>query len=351
MTQLIKNMKKTIALTGGSTGWHIFPLLAIKNHLDNDKNIEFRWFWEQDSLEQEIAEKNNIAFHRIASGKIRRYFDIKNFYEPLKNITGVFEWIFYILKYKIDIVISKWGFVSFPLCIAAKLLGKKIYIHESDQVMGLANTMIAKLATKVFYTFPTEKADNKKHIITWPVMNEDLLKNVTNANVTENEKLEVVVIAGSQWSRKIFKSLLGIMNNLLDINFTVILWEKNTEFRKEFENFNNIKIIDFASQEQLWEIYRKSDIAISRWSSALWELYFFWIHTIVIPLKATGWDHQTKNWLFFKEQFWSDLLDEDTNLWLELFRLLQKYKELRKDALNLKWFTEWVKRIKIEIEK
>lgn len=342
-------MKKTIALTGGWTGGHTFPLLAIKKHLDSDKNLEFHWFGQEDSLEHDIADKNNIPFHRIASGKIRRYFDVKNFYEPLKNITWIFEGIYYILKYKIDIVVSKWGFVSIPLCIAAKILRKKIYIHESDQAMGLANKLISRFATKVFYTFPVELEDKEKNIISGPVMNEDLLANIKNQEIIENEKLEVVVIAGSQWSRKIFKSLLGIMNNLLDINFTIILGEKNMEFRQEFEKFNNIQLVDFASQEQLGEIYKKSDIAISRWSSALWELYFFGIHTIIIPLKATGGDHQTKNGEFFRAQFGSNLLDENANLGLELFRLLQKYKDMRKDALNMKWFHEWVRRIQKEI--
>ncbi len=343
-------MKKTIALTWGGTWGHTFPLLAIKKHLEADTNLDFHWFWQQDSIEHEIAEKNHIPFHRIASGKIRRYFDIKNFYEPLKNITWVFEWIFYILRYKIDIVISKWWSVSIPLCIAAKLLWKKIYIHESDQVMWMANTLISKFATKVFYTFPLEKGNPEKDIVSGPLMNKDLLKNITNTVVEENEKLKVVVIAGSQWSRKIFKSLLWIMNNLLDINFTIILGEKNMEFRQEFEKFKNIKIVDFASQEALGLIYKKSDIAISRGSSTLWELYFFWIHTIIIPLKATWGDHQTKNGEFFKEQFSSDLLDEDTNLGLELFRLLQKYKELRKNSLNLQWFDDGINKIKSEIK-
>jgi len=59
----------------------------MKKHLDESKKYNFFWFGEEDSLEEEIAKKNNIEFHRIASGKIRRYFDWKNFYEPLKNIT------------------------------------------------------------------------------------------------------------------------------------------------------------------------------------------------------------------------------------------------------------------------
>ena len=344
-------MKKNIALTGWASGGHIFPLVAIKKSLEKTGSPKFYWFGSEDSLEQEIAEKNAIAFHRIASGKIRRYFDWRNFYEPFKNLTWIFEWIFYILKYKIDIVISKGWFVSFPLCVAAFILRKPIYIHESDQVMGLANTLISKLATKIFYTFPNDTIDDKRHILSWPIMSETLLTNVKNTNVTENYKLEILVVAGSQGSRKIFKSLLGIMNNLLDINFTVILGEKNMEFRQEFEKFSNITTIDFASQEQMWDLYKKTDIAISRGSSMLWELYFFWIHTIIVPLKITGWDHQTKNAEYFNEQFGSDVLDEDKNLGLELFRLVQKYKDLRKDSLNLEWFDNGLKTIVKEIKK
>ena len=135
--------------------------------------------------------------------------------------------------------------------MAAFILRKPIYIHESDQIMGLANKMIAKLATKIFYTFPNDTIDGEKHILSGPLMSEALLTNIKNTSVSENYKLEVLVVAGSQGSRKIFKSLLGIMNNLLDINFTVILGEKNTEFRQEFEKFSNITTIDFASQEQM----------------------------------------------------------------------------------------------------
>ena len=154
-------MAKNIALTWWASGWHIFPLVAIQKHLQDKWKYNFFWFGSEDSLEEEIAEKHGIEFHRIASWKIRRYFDWKNFYEPLKNLTGIFEWLFYILKYKIDIVVSKWWFVSFPLCIAAFILRKPIYVHESDQVMGLANKMITKLATKVFYTFPNKISKNR----------------------------------------------------------------------------------------------------------------------------------------------------------------------------------------------
>ncbi len=124
------------------------------------------WLGERESLEEKSALENDIEFHDISAGKIRRYFDWKNFYEPLKNFTGIFESLYYILKYKGNIVFSKGGFVSVPACIAAFILRKKIYIHESDSVMGLANKITSKLATKVFYSFTNEKTaiENNKHI-------------------------------------------------------------------------------------------------------------------------------------------------------------------------------------------
>ena len=90
--------------------------------------------------------------------KLRRYFDLRNFYEPLKNLSWIVFWMYYIKKYHIDIVFSKWWYVAVPLCIAAFFLKKEIYIHESDTVSGIANKFIWLLATKVFYTFPHHKA-------------------------------------------------------------------------------------------------------------------------------------------------------------------------------------------------
>ena len=344
-------MKTNIALTSGWTWWHIFPLISIYNYMKNDSFISFYYFWDEEWMEYDIANQNNIPFYHIPSWKIRRYFDLKNFYEPTKNLTWVFFWIYYILKYKIDIIVSKWWFAWLPLCIAWFILRKKVYIHESDTTSWLANKIISKIATKTFYTFPNELIDDKKHILTWQILNPELLNKISKDEVIEeNQKLEVLVIAWSQWSTIIFESLKTILNNLIDINFTIILWDKNKHFKKDFECYNNVELYDFVSQENLWEIYKKTDIAITRaWATTLWELYFFWIHSIIIPLSSSANNHQQTNWEYFKKEFWSDLLDEKNNLNLEIYRLLTKYKSLRKSGLNLKWYDFALKKIIEEI--
>ncbi|MBW7954616.1 UDP-N-acetylglucosamine--N-acetylmuramyl-(pentapeptide) pyrophosphoryl-undecaprenol N-acetylglucosamine transferase [Candidatus Gracilibacteria bacterium] len=344
---------KNIALTGGGTGGHIFPLLAIYNYLKKDSNLNFIWFGDEDGLEAKIANENLIPFKYVPCGKINRFFTIKNFFEPLKNITGIFFGIYYLILYKIDFIIAKGGYVSLPLCIAGFILRKKIYIHESDTTSGIVNNFISKFATKIFYTFPNEKIDQKKHILIGQILNEELLKGIIKRDDLEEdveEKLEVLVIAGSQGSTSIFESIKSILNNLNDINFTIILGDKNLHFRQEFEKFKNVTLYDFVSQKELGTIYQKTDIAISRaGATTLWELYFFGIHTIIVPLLNSAQNHQINNANYFKNEFQSDVLNDDENLSLEIFRKLTKYKDFKKNGLNLKNFSYSLEQIEKEI--
>jgi UDP-N-acetylglucosamine--N-acetylmuramyl-(pentapeptide) pyrophosphoryl-undecaprenol N-acetylglucosamine transferase len=351
--------RKTIALTGWATWGHVFPLLSIYNYFKEEDKYNFVWIWEENSLEDEVATKHEIPFYDIPAGKVRRYFDIKNFYEPLKNLTGIFFGIYYIWKYNIDIVFSKGWYVSLPLCIAAFILRKDIYIHESDVVWGIANRLISKIATKVFYSFDNKKTlkqsdmwENAKHISVGQILNPELLDYITNLDVKENEKLEVLVIAGSQWSTTIFENLIKILPDLWDINLTVILWEKNLYFKEQFQKHFQVIVYDFVDQKTLWKIYKKTDIAITRaGATTLWELNNFGIHSIIIPLKNSAANHQQSNAEYFNENFGSNILDEEHNLSLEMFRLLQQFKALRKSGLNLNDFFKPLKKIDTYFEK
>lgn len=356
MTHIQETKKKTIALTWGSTWGHVFPLVSIYNYLKEEKAYNFIWVWEEDSLEQEIAKKHKIPFFDIPAWKLRRYFDWKNFYEPLKNLTGILFWIYYILSNKIDIVFSKGGYVALPLCIAAFLLRKDIYIHESDTVSGIANKIIWKIATKVFYTFPNEnckddKKINKKSFITWQILNPELLDWLKDLNLEANTKLSVFVIGWSQWSTTIFEALIKLLPDFEDIDFQITLWEKNMHFREQFKKFPNVIVHDFLTQKRLGKILKQTDIAITRgWATSLWELNMFGIHSIIIPLSNSAWNHQNKNATYFNETFWSDILDENKDLEIELFRKLKKYKSLRKSSLQLDWFFKSLQIIEEEIK-
>jgi len=339
---------KKIIFTWGWTGGHVTPIESLHDYIEESWENEYLWLWERDSLEESAAWKLGIEFKDISAGKIRRYWDIRNFYEPLKNLTGIFESLYYIFKFKWELIFSKWWFVSVPAVIAGFILRKKIYIHESDAVMGLANKIASIFASKVFYSFPNEKSG--KHIHSGPIVNPSMLDSVKSLSKIENERLTILVIAGSQWSQKISEELIKMLPDCSDIDFHVIMWTNNdTELKAKLWNFGNVKVYGYIPQKELSKLYVVADIAITRGSSTLWELFYFGIHSIIIPLKATGWNHQYHNAKYFSENYWSDVLDEDDNLSLEMFRKLQKYKDLRKTGLNLEWYLDGLNTIRDEI--
>ena len=341
--------KKTIALAWGGTGGHVFPLVSVYNYLKTDYN--FIWFWEIWGLEEEIANKYWIEFHDISAGKIRRYFDFRNFFEPLKNLTWIVEALYYIKKYNIDYIFSKWWYVSIPMAIWAKIMGKKLFVHESDIVSGLSNRIVEKFANKVFYSFPNPKIDSIKHIYSGQILNWELLDNIKDLTLKDNLKLKVFITWWSQWAKSIFEAVLKVLPNLSFVDFTVILWEKNLSFKDKFDKFTNVKVYDFVSQAELWVILKQTDIAITRaWATSLWEQNVFWVHSIIIPLKNSANNHQQLNWEYFKRNFESDLLEDNEKLWDKILEKLTKYKDLRKARLNLDNFFKPLKIIKANLK-
>jgi UDP-N-acetylglucosamine:LPS N-acetylglucosamine transferase len=177
-----------------------------------------------------------------------------------------------------------------------------------------------------------------------------LLDWLSDLIVENNEKLRVLVIAWSQWSKTIFENLVKIIWDLSEIEFDIILWEKNLSFKRQLNIFKNTTIYDFVNQEELWKIYKQTDIAITRWSATvLAELYYFWIHSIIVPITNAG-NHQKYNAEYYREKNGSDVLDENRNLALELYRKLRKYEDFRKKDLNLEWFFDAMNIIEKEIK-
>lgn len=145
-------MSRTIILTGGGSAGHVTPNIALLPML-REQGFKIHYIGTKDGIEAKlIGEEKGVEFHAIASGKLRRYFSLKNFTDPFKVIKGVVQSKRIIRSLKPDVVFSKGGFVSVPVVIAAK--GKcPVICHESDYTPGLANRIAAHYATKVCVTF------------------------------------------------------------------------------------------------------------------------------------------------------------------------------------------------------
>lgn len=145
-------MTKTIVLTGGGSAGHVTPNLALVPRL-RAEGFTIHYIGTADGIERSLVEgREDITYHAIAAGKLRRYFSLKNFTDPFRVVKGMLQARRIIREVKPDVVFSKGGFVSVPVVIAAK--GKApVVAHESDYTPGLANKITAKFATKVCVTF------------------------------------------------------------------------------------------------------------------------------------------------------------------------------------------------------
>ena len=141
---------KKIILTGGGTAGHVTPNLALLPSLKK-AGYEIRYIGSYQGIERKLIEGAGIPYDGISSGKLRRYFDLKNFSDPFRVAKGYFEALHLMKRYKPDVVFSKGGFVAVPVVLAAKHYKIPVIIHESDMTPGLANKICIPSAAKDVY--------------------------------------------------------------------------------------------------------------------------------------------------------------------------------------------------------
>ena len=137
-------MSKKIVLTGGGTAGHITPNIALLPELEK-AGYEVFYIGSYDGMEKRLMADYHIPYYGIATGKFRRYFDLKNFSDPFRVLKGFSEARKILKELQPDVVFSKGGFVSVTVVPAAKKLKIPVIIHESDITPGLANKIAGPL--------------------------------------------------------------------------------------------------------------------------------------------------------------------------------------------------------------
>ena len=145
---------KRIVLTGGGTAGHVSPNQALIPLLLAE-GWEIHYIGTKNGIERTLIEPmEGVTYHAVSSGKLRRYFDLKNFTDPFRVIAGAFQSVSIIRRLKPAVVFSKGGFVSVPVVAGAALCGVPVVMHESDITPGLANKLCKPFAKAVCTTFP-----------------------------------------------------------------------------------------------------------------------------------------------------------------------------------------------------
>lgn len=330
--------KYKIIMTGGGTAGHVTPNLALVPGL-KERGFEIKYIGSRDGIEKEIIKDAGIPYYEISSGKLRRYFDIKNFSDPFKVMKGILEAKKILNKEKPDIIFSKGGFVAVPVIMAATLNKIPVISHESDLTPGLANKISAPFCDKLCVTFreSLNYVKDNKGVLTGTPIRKEMLEGsaLKGRNICgfSNDKEIMLVIGGSLGAKNINDEVRGNIKELTkDFNIIHICGKNNVD-----SNLLNIDgYIQFEYvKEELPHLLKVSDFVISRaGANVIFELLALKKPTLLIPLsKKSSRGDQVLNAASFEREGYSIVLDEDEML--EQHNLIEKIDELkmRKETL------------------
>ncbi len=308
---------KKIVMTGGGTAGHVTPNIALMPALQKE-GYEISYIGSYNGMEKRLIEEQNIPYYGISSGKLRRYFDVKNFSDPLKVLKGYGQSVRILKKLKPDVVFSKGGFVSVPVVLAAKRCKIPAIIHESDITPGLANKIAIPAAKKVCCNFPEtlKYLPAEKAVLTGSPIRQELLSGNAAAAVDycgfAGRNLPVIlIIGGSSGSKVVNEAVRSILPSLLN-RFSVIHLCGKGNLDESLNGRAGYAQFEYANKE-LTDMFALADYVISRaGANSICELLALRKPNILIPLSAAASrGDQILNAKSFRAQGFSYVIEEE----------------------------------------
>ena len=307
---------KRIILTGGGTAGHVTPNIALVPRL-RELGYDIQYIGSYDGIEKKLIEELGIPYYGIASGKLRRYFDVKNFTDPFRVAKGFLQAKKLLKQLKPDIIFSKGGFVTVPVVQAAKGLHIPVVIHESDMTPGLANRLAIPAASKVCCNFPetVSHLPAGKAVMTGCPIREELRSGNRLAGLKlcgfTAEKPVLLVIGGSLGSVAVNRAIRGILPDLLK-TFQVVHLCGNGNLDESLAGTAGYVQYEYIKQE-LADLFALADVVVSRaGANAICELLELRKPNLLIPLSASASrGDQILNAKSFEKQGFSIVLEEE----------------------------------------
>lgn len=343
---------KRFFITGGGTGGHIYPAVAIANSL-KERGAEVFYVGNPDNLENEIAQKEGFDFLPVSISGMPRQFGFKLFNWCWKLLSATLKSIQYIIKYKPDMVFGTGGYVSAPALFAAIFTHTPFAVHDCDVMPGIVTRTVAPYAKFVSVAFEASKKHLKsKNIIVNgnPIRTDFSRYDKTSARqkLSLQDKTTIIVMGGSQGAKTINKAVIMLIEDLMnefDIQVIHQTGKKNyetaiTELEKIYPSYKENP--DYLIQPYFDEMFvalKASDIAISRAGSlSISEICVSELASVLIPYPYAAADHQRKNAKEMERQNASIYLeDRDCNsvtLYKNLKNLIENSYELKELQTN-----------------
>lgn len=297
---------KKIVFSGGGTGGHIYPALAIRESLMKTlhNKIDSVYIGLTDGMEAKIVDRiDNLPFLSVRAQGMPRKLSFKWLTFPFINFFGILDAISHLKKFSPDIVVTTGGYVAFPVLMASRLLGIPAIIHEQNAAMGITNRIFASGAKKVLLSYPeAATVDNEQVIHTGNPVRSAFINKTTSSNRFEkqNDEFWLLAVGGSRGALSINKTCIDLANKWLPNNSNIkllhISGDRDYEMVKEATMNAPDNYILLPYLHEMKEAFDVADLIISRaGATILSEIGVCGKPAILIPFPYATDNHQEKN--------------------------------------------------------
>lgn len=313
-----------VLVTGGGTGGHVVPLLAVSAAL-KAQGATILVVGSHQAADRKLVEEAGFTFQAISSGKLRRYFSWQNLTDPFRVLAGYRQARQIIKRFKPDVVFAKGGYVTLPVVWAAAKAGVPVVLHESDTVPGLANRRAASKASSIAVAFPPETLSGlpkQKLVLTGNPLRDGVIKG-SAAKARTEFKLDpkvptLLILCGSQGSTAVNRLVWEALPDLLrDCQVVHQVGERNVADLEAATAHVPAELRDRYHPrgffgEELFDLYAATDLIIARaGANGLGEIAATGLPSILIPLPSAAGDHQRQNAAVFEDHQASLVLEEE----------------------------------------
>ncbi|MER2063126.1 MAG: undecaprenyldiphospho-muramoylpentapeptide beta-N-acetylglucosaminyltransferase [Alkalibacterium sp.] len=307
-----------ILVTGGGTGGHIYPALALMNRMKElDEKAEFLYVGTHRGLENTIVPEQGYTFQPLKVEGFKRDISIKGIMYNITTVklfmTSIFKAKKIVKDFTPDVVIGTGGYVSAPVCYAAAKLGVPTVIHEQNSVVGLTNKFLAKYVSAIAICFEEAReqfgSDQDKVVYTGNPRAQEVVgyekTDILKTYDLDPMKPTVLIFGGSRGAFKINETILDSRDELVEKSYQTLFITGKHHYASAIERWGkagmdsgekteNVKIVPYIND--LPEVFASVSLVVSRsGATTLAELTALGIPSILIPSPNVTEDHQTKN--------------------------------------------------------
>jgi len=313
----------TIVFTGGGSGGHFYPIIAIaeavRDFVREEHLVEpTLYYLAPNSFDQNALFENGIAYIHIPAGKMRRYASFRNFTDAFVTFAGIVQATFTLFRLYPDVVMSKGGYASVPTVLAARFLRIPVIIHESDAKPGRANLLAAKFAAKIAISFESaakyfpENVQSKIARTGIPIRKALARTNIEGAQQylgLEKAIPTILIIGGSQGALKINEAILSSLPNL--VSFANIIHQTGRAHIKSMQDVSQVvlaknphadryHLVDYLSEISLQRAASVANLIVSRaGANSIAEIGLWKKPAIIIPIpESVSHDQRTNAYAY-----------------------------------------------------